>query len=77
MPTIDRTAFDASKQMVDFNPTRAVEQAPPIMERRRGIRVWDAFGRDWIDIAPPFLITESEASEIVEIISSSLKDVAA
>jgi adenosylmethionine-8-amino-7-oxononanoate aminotransferase len=40
---------DTSRIMVDFNQMKAFGQDPLIIERGEGIRVWDVFGKEYID----------------------------
>lgn len=41
--------FDTSHVMVDFNQMKAFAEDPLILERGEGIRVWDVFGKQYID----------------------------
>ncbi len=38
--------FDTSQVMVDFNQMKSFGEHPLILERGKGIRVWDAFGKE-------------------------------
>jgi adenosylmethionine-8-amino-7-oxononanoate aminotransferase len=41
--------YDTAKVMVDFNQMKSFGENPLILERGRGIRVWDIFGKEYID----------------------------
>lgn len=41
--------YDTAQVMVDFNQMKSFGENPLILERGRGIRVWDVFGKEYID----------------------------
>ncbi len=45
----DQSTLDTAKVMVDFNQMKSFGQDPLILERGAGIRVWDVFGKEYID----------------------------
>jgi adenosylmethionine-8-amino-7-oxononanoate aminotransferase len=46
---VSKAIPDTSKIMVDFNQMKSFGQDPLILERGEGIRVWDVFGKSYID----------------------------
>lgn len=46
---VHQTLPDTSRIMVDFNQMQAFGRDPLILERGAGIRVWDVFGKEYID----------------------------
>ncbi len=45
----DQKTLDTAKIMVDFNQMKSFGQDPLIIERGVGVRVWDVFGKEYID----------------------------
>jgi adenosylmethionine-8-amino-7-oxononanoate aminotransferase len=45
----DQRTLDTAKVMVDFNQMKSFGEDPLILERGVGIRVWDVFGKEYID----------------------------
>ncbi|MCC6944054.1 MAG: aspartate aminotransferase family protein [Thermomicrobiales bacterium] len=45
----DQKTLDTAKVMVDFNQMKSFGQDPLVLERGVGVRVWDVFGKEYID----------------------------
>ncbi|MGH2534821.1 MAG: aspartate aminotransferase family protein [Thermomicrobiales bacterium] len=75
---VSQAAPDTSRIMVDFNQMQAFGRDPLILERGEGIRVWDVFGKGYIDgLSGVFTVNLGHGiDEIVDVAAAQARQIA-
>ena len=70
--------FDTSQVMVDFNQMKSFADDPLILERGKGIRVWDVFGKEYIDgLSGVFTVNYGHGlDEIIDVAAEQARKIA-
>ncbi|MGH2561405.1 MAG: aspartate aminotransferase family protein [Thermomicrobiales bacterium] len=75
---VSQAAPDTSRIMVDFNQMQSFGRDPLILERGEGIRVWDVFGKSYIDgLSGVFTVNLGHGiGEIVDVAAAQARQIA-
>ena len=70
--------LDTSQVMVDFNQMKSFADNPLVLERGKGIRVWDVFGKQYIDgLSGVFTVNYGHGvDEIIDVAADQARKIA-